>query len=169
MARNTRPRYFLNLAHGCSPFFSRPCVGLFVQVEQRQDALRLFIHDDLGTDTRQYCLHGLEIDTPPRYFRGLAVLLEQGIETARVTLGLVDPFQPVAVRFADTLILFTFGKRDDLVVVAPRLVDQFFLFLLRLVNLVERLLHRTGRVDVFQLHLVDADAHGILAGEFLHL
>ena len=43
------------------------------------------------------------------------------------------------------------------------------LFLLRLVDLVERFLHRCGRIDVFQLHLVNADAHGVFGRQLLHL
>jgi len=40
---------------------------------------------------------------------------------------------------------------------------------LRLVDLIERLLHRLGGIDVLQLHLVDADTHDVLGGERLHL
>jgi len=41
--------------------------------------------------------------------------------------------------------------------------------LLGLVNLVERRLHRSGRIDVLQLHLIDADPHCVFGRKRLHL
>ena len=81
----------------------------------------------------------------------------------------IDPLEPVAVGLADPLILLALGQWDHLVVIAPGFIDQLLFFLLGLVDLVERRLHRLGRIDVLQLHLIDADPHCVFSCERLHL
>ena len=148
-------------------FMAGPPSG--IEIQQGQDAARLFIDNDLGAYAWHDVLQGLDIDAAARDLRGLAVFRQQGAEPGGIAFRFIDPLEPVAVGLTDALILLALGQRDHLVVIAPGFVDQFLFLLLGLVDLVERLLHRLGRVDVLQLHLVDADPHCVFGREFLHL
>ena len=92
----------------------------------------------------------------------------RALNRADIALRFVDALEPVAVGFADALVFLALGERNHLVVIAPGLVDQLLFLLLGLVDLVERHLHRLGRIDVFQLYLIDADPHFVFGGKRLH-
>ena len=141
---------------------------MLVEVQERQDAACLLVNNNLGPDIRHDLLEGLDIDAAPSYLRRLAVFSQQGIEAGDIALRFVDPFQAVAVCLAYTLVFLAFRQRYDLIIVAPGFVDQLLLLLLGLVDLIERLLNGLRRIDVFQLHLVNADPHLVLGGEVLH-
>ena len=74
---------------------------------------------------------------------------QQRAESGGIAFSLVDPLEPVAVGLANTLILFAFGQRDHLIIVASRLVDQLLFLLLGLIHLVEGFLHRLGGLMFF--------------------
>ena len=101
-----------------------------VEIQQRQDAARLVIDNNLGAYVRHDVLHGLDIDAPAGHLRGLRVFGQEGAEPGDIALRFIDPLEPVAIGLADPLILFAFGQRDHLVVIAPGFVDQLLFFLL---------------------------------------
>src|ERR1700738_3117474 len=140
-----------------------------VEIQQWQNAARLFVDNDLGAYAGHDVLQGLDVDAEARNNRGLDVFRQQGTEPSDIAFRFIDPLEPVALGLADPLILLALGQRDHLVVIAPSFVDQLLFLLLGLVDLVERRLHRFGRIDVLQLHLIDADPHCVFGRERLHL
>ena len=97
----------------------------------------MLVDNNLGPDIRHHLLEGLDIDAAPGYLWSLGVFCQQGIEPGDIAFRFIDPFEPVAVRFAYALVLLAFRQRNDFIVVAPRFVDQLLFLLLGLIDLVE--------------------------------
>jgi hypothetical protein len=85
----------------------------------------------------QNVLHGFDVYPPPRDLWCPLIFGQQRSEPCGVAFSLVYTLQPIAVGLADALVLFTFSQRDDFVVFSAGLIDQAFLFLLRLIDLIE--------------------------------
>jgi hypothetical protein len=72
--------------------------------------------------------------------------------------------EAIALRPAYRLVRLTFGFRYHFIVFAVGDIDRVFAILLRLVHLVKRCLHLTGRVNIFELHLIHANAELVPLG-----
>ena len=131
--------------------------------------LRALVENQLSAHLRQDRAHRLEVDAPPRHGGRLPVLLVQGLEALGVAFGVVDALERVALGRPDGLFGLSLGPRDRLVVLGPGVVDGALLLLDGLVDLVERRLHRVGRVHVLEDELLDLDADPVQLAQPLQL
>src|SRR5450759_3364153 len=131
---------------------------LALELEEREDASRALVENQLSTHLRQDRAQRFEVDAPPGHAGRLPVLLLQGLEALGVPFGVVDALERVALGRADGLFGLSLGLRNRLVVLGPGVVDGALLLLDGLVDLVERRLHQAGRIHVLEDELLDLDA-----------
>ncbi len=123
--------------------------------------------NDFLLHLRQYIGHGFDVDAAAGDFGGEAVGLVESTEAGGFTFGAVDAVDFVAFGLLEQLLGDAAGARDFGVVLGAGLVDHFFHFLLRLVDLIEGGFDRLGRIDGLEDDLAHGDAHFVLVTEFL--
>ena len=137
-----------------------PSLRLLQLVERQvgHDALAgLAVEDDL-VGAAEHPLHGLEIHALARDVGRLLVFLVDLEEARRLAGGLGDRLLLVAFGALQDALGLAARLRHDLVGVGEGLVLQALLVGARGLHVAERVDHLRRRIDLLQLHLVDADA-----------
>ena len=147
-------------------FTAPPSAGRLLrraQREQRQDAPGLLVEDQLLAHARQHLRQRLQVEARARHVRRLAVCSSSAMKRcasplARFTRSRRSPPPPGSSARPARAHAGSPGC------IRPRLIDRALALLDRLVDVVERRLHRLGRVDVLQHQLLHGDAVVVAVG-----
>src|SRR3546814_8621587 len=120
--------------------------NLFGQRQVGHDALAALRVDDDLVGPLQDLLHGLEVHALGRHFLGLAILLVNLREAARLALGVGDRLLLVGLGLLHDVLRFAAGTRNDVVAIGFRLVLGALAVGLGGLHVAEGIDHRSWRL-----------------------
>src|ERR1700720_330810 len=153
----------INKARGVS-IESMLFLGWFGREERQrlQDALQAVIDNDFVLQAWKNCLHRFEIKTPSRDLWRFAIFREQKRKLLRFPFRLIYAVEGVGFSLLLPLLGLAARIRDGIIIDRPGLIDRCLLFLLRLVDFIERCLHGRRRPDGRELHLLNLKSQPVL-------
>src|SRR5438876_3566378 len=123
--------------------------------QRLQDALQAVIDNDFVLQPRKDGLHRFEIKTPSRDLGRFAIFREQKRKLLRFPFRLIHAVEGVGFSLFLALLGLATRVGNGIIIDSPGLIDRCLFLLLRLVDFIERCLHRRWRPDGRELDLLD--------------
>lgn len=137
------------------------------EIKERERRSAAFVENKDLTKVGQYLINHFKKETGAGHVGSILVLGEDGSKAGGFPEGIVDSFGGIALCLGNDLLGLTLGSGNDLVATFLCLVDESFLLLFGLVDLVESWFDRIWRGNILQLNGANLDPDVEAVEDFL--